>query len=53
MQVGAGTRIRSVYVNTSYVQAYVQEGTYVRELYLYILYVCVSSLMYYRFKVIC
>ena len=48
MQVGAGTRIRSVYVNTSYVQACVQESTYIRELYLYILYVRVSLLMYLR-----
>jgi len=52
MQVGAGTRIRSVYVNTSYVQAYVQGGTYVHKLYLHILYVRVSLLKYYGFKVI-
>ena len=41
MQVGAGTRIRSVYVNVSYVQAYVQGvHTYASCIYIYSTYVC-------------
>ncbi len=46
--VGAGTRIRSVYGDTLCVQTYVQGGTYVRKLYLHILYVRVSLLLYLR-----